>query len=947
MSIRKRCGDANWRASAVMWSWLPASGSWSWSGTAPDLHREGRDAYAIRPTPALNVIMVVLGIGLGEAASARHSCVGRGMGRDGGPPKGTVTFVFTDIEGSTLLLQHLGERYDSVLQDHNLLLRTAWDAHDGYEVKTEGDAFFVAFADPVNALSAAVDAQRALATHLWPDDVRVRVRIGIHTGDARVYDNDYVGLAVHEAARVASAAHGGQIIASAATTQDVEISGVPFVDLGLHRLKDLPAPMRLFQVAYPGGEQIFPPVRTLTVMPNNFPAELTTFIGRENETSEIQDALRTSRLVTLTGAGGVGKTRLALHVGAELLEAFPDGAWLVDLSATADPAMVPGAVATALGLREQPGRTFEETIVDHVLIKRLLILLDNCEHVIEVCARIVHLVLTSCPSATILATSREALNVPGEVAWRLPSLQFPESGTRVDISHAARSEAVRLFVQRASAVRPGFELTADNVAHVSQICRRLDGMPLAIELAAARMRSMSAADIAERLDDRFRLLTGGSRLGLARQRTLEATVSWSYELLAEDERTVFDRLSVFSAGWTSEAAQAVCSDETISADAVAEVLTQLVDRSMVVFEETDDGRTRYRLLETLRQFGRERLIGSGAVVDVRQRHLAWTVEFASRIKPQTGQLATPEEAAEEGNFVAALEWAFETEDHESAQRLLGDAWFGHFSERESWLRRALANVEGVPIDVAAKANFAAGALAFMTGNWSWGVETMHAAAEGCAAVGDHMRTAMSLVYEASCLWGMAQMTRVRELIELGIAHARAHSVPVPEARGLMMVAWLDSENDIAAADARVQEFEDVAARMDGVFEIGHAKEVLGFIRFLKGELPSAALTLAEACRVFLDIQHNCASHVLETAAAVAVGLGRLELAAEFEGAADRIRDETADQPRPWERAVREVWLPKIATSLVPDAYSAARERGRSMDFAAALTYAADKLEQSA
>lgn len=852
------------------------------------------------------------------------------------PPSGTVTFLFTDIESSTWLLQHLGDDYDRVLHEHNRLLREAWAANDGYEVSTEGDAFFVTFDDPGKAIAAAVAGQRALARHEWPFDAAVRVRMGIHRGEARVYGNDYVGLAVHQAARIASAAHGGQVLISEAARADG--NDVGFVDLGPHRLKDLAHAIRLFQLAHPDLASEFPPPRTLTVMPNNFQIQTTTFVGRDDDIAGVRDALAESRLVTLTGAGGVGKTRLALQVGAELLGDFPDGAWLVDLAPLSDPELVPEAVADVLGVREQPSRDIGETLADYLLGRRLLIVLDNCEHLIDACAKIVHRLLTSCPDVKVLATSREALNVAGEVGWRLRSLGVPESDD-AGIEQMARVEAVRLFVQRASAVRSDFDLTADNAAAVTQICRRLDGLPLAIELAAARVRAMSAQDISARLDDRFRLLTGGSRMALPRQRTLEAAVSWSYELLPDTERLFFDRLSVFAGACTLEAAEQVCSDAELESFEIVDLLTHLVERSLVVVDEAEHGRTRYRMLETLRQFGRERLIDRGETAALRSRHLAWAVAFAQTSPPQTGNLPPPELLAEEDNLRTAIEWADETGDQESALRIAGSAWTGHFEERARLWERLLPPGPDIPADVAGTALFGAGALSFMMGDWARGVGYLHAAVEANTTAGDGPRSALSLLYEGWCTWGLGDPEAARELIERGLAEARSCGSVEAQARALLALTWIETERDLERAEQLAAEAEVVSSGLEVVFELGHVLEVMGFILCLKGEFEQGADVLADAVKLFEQIQRNCGSHVLETSAGWAAMTGRFELGAELLGAAERIREETGDRPRPWEGIVQERWLPRIGEELDAEVFESAKSRGRSLNFEEALAFA--------
>jgi predicted ATPase/class 3 adenylate cyclase len=856
------------------------------------------------------------------------------------PPSGIVTYLFSDIEGSTWLVQGLGAGWDDILHRHYRLLREVWRHHHGYEVSTEGDAFFVAFAQADEAVAAAIDALRALEAEAWPPEVEIAVRIGLHTGEARLYDGDYVGLAVHQAARVQSAAHGGQVLISEQTRELVaEPSGVSFVDLGMQRLKDIADPMGLYQVVAPGLRTAFPAPRTLTAMPNNFPLQVTEFVGRVDDLEGVRADLEKGRLVTLTGAGGVGKTRLALEVCADVLEQFSAGAWLVDLASVSDQALVGTVAASALGIREQPPRPITDTLVDYLIPRCTLILLDNCEHLIDACAEFAERLLTRCPEVKILATSREALNVTGEHCWRLRSLAVPAFDASTEAIAAA--ESVRLFEQRTRAVDPAFAIDAGNAATVAHICRRLDGVALALELAASRARTMAIGEIAERLDDRFRLLTGGSRTSLPRQRTLEAAVGWSYELLSSAERQLLARLSVFAGGFTVATAQAVCSDDELSPGNVLELVPLLAERSMVVVEPAGTGQTRYSLLETIRQFARERLVECWEAPAVRDRLLAWAVRLAETAT--TGPTQSVELTVEEDNLRAALAWAVETGDEVAALRIAGSAWFGQFDERARLYAQILPPSPDVPPDIAAKALFGGLGLAFMTADWARGVELAVAGAAAGEAAGDDSRVVLCLAYHGLCLWGLDEFDSGLELVERALARSEAVGYAEGEARSLMALTWMWAEVDLDRAEEAASRGIERAAGLDA-FEVGHIEEALSFVHCVRGDYESAAARLSRTAVLFKGIQHNCGAHVLETCAAWAAMTQRYELGAELLGAAQRLREETGDRPRPWERRVREDWLPRINTALDADTVSTATKRGRARGFEDSLEFAASALQ---
>jgi predicted ATPase/class 3 adenylate cyclase/DNA-binding CsgD family transcriptional regulator len=517
----------------------------------------------------------------------------------------TLTFLFSQLEGSTALLRRLGgDDYGQVLAGLHALIRAALMAHDGKEVGTQEDAFFATFSSPAACVTAVIDTQRALEAREWPGGEHVRVRMGVHTGEAAVMAT---GLDVHRAALVGAIAHGGQVLLSETAAALVRGSlppGATIRDLGAQRLKDLGRPEQIFQLNAEGLRGGFPPLRSLgnPMLPNNLPAQLSAFIGRDRETTDVRALAESGRLVTLTGPGGAGKTRLALQVAAELLDGSGDGVWLVELAAVTDGDAVPAAISQALRIGEQPGRAVMDPLLDALASQFVLIVLDNCEHLIDACAKTADAILRHCPKVHLLVTSREPLGIGGESIYRVPSLSLPGSGD----SAPASGDAVALLVERARGQGADLAIDEETIPLMVSVCQRLDGLPLAIELAAARLRSMSLTGLRDRLDQRFRLLTGGSRTALPRQQTLRATVDWSYSLLNQAEKSVLHILSVFAEGFDLDAVEGVCAAADIDVFDAADLLGSLVDKSLVVAEPAGDA-LRYRLLETIRQFAAERL----------------------------------------------------------------------------------------------------------------------------------------------------------------------------------------------------------------------------------------------------------------------------------------------------------------------------------------------------
>jgi predicted ATPase/class 3 adenylate cyclase len=622
-------------------------------------------------------------------------------------PTGTVTFLFTDIEGSTKLAQQYPDAMPILLARHHEILKQGIQAQNGYIFQNDGDSLAVAFHSAIDALNAASHVQQLLQKESW-SPAPIQVRMGIHTGTAKLNDASaatiYTGYAtLATTQRVMSAGHGGQILLSGVTCElvrDALPAETQLLDLGEKRLKDLLRPQHLYQLSISGLQTNFPPLKTLDSFRNNLPRQLTTFIGREKEIVEVKQELESHRLVTLTGPGGIGKTRLSQQVATQLLETFSDGVWFVELAPLTDPDLIPQAIHTMIGLVEQPGKSILQVLIDFLREKKVLLILDNCEHLVEACAQLTNTLLGHSPSLKILASSREALGVKGEVAWHVPSLSLPDPKKIREFDEfdqLTQYEAVHLFIDRASLANPHFLMTKDNAPATAQICYRLDGIPLAIELAAARVRGLSVEQIASRLDDRFRLLTSGARTVLPRHQTLQALIDWSHDLLSEPERTLLRRFSVFAGGWTLEAAESVCAGDSLGSDQILDVLLHLVDKSLVV-ADIQRNEPRYRMLETIRQYAREKLWAAGEGEILRERHLAYFVDLAERAEPNLrtfdmvvwlGRLETEFE-----NIRLALTWALESNIEAQLRMASALLWFwhirGHKQEGIDWLEQGLS-----------------------------------------------------------------------------------------------------------------------------------------------------------------------------------------------------------------------------------------------------------------
>jgi len=620
-------------------------------------------------------------------------------------PSGTVAFLFSDIEGSTQRWETAREAMQRAVERHETLIRAAVERYNGCVFKTVGDAFCCSFRSTREALGAALSIQGALGAENFDAVGGLAVRIGVHAGVAQERDGDYFGPALNRVARLMSISHGGQILLSNAAYELVKDDPPPettFNDLGSHQLKDLHKPERVWQAAAGGTAQAHPPLRSVASFPNNLPLQVTTFHGREDDIQEVKRHLQEHRLLTIFGAGGVGKTRLAIQAGAELLERFSDGVWVADLSPINEEHSVVSVVAQALSVDQSQGSLNDEAIVTWLRHKQLLLILDNCEHMLDPVARLADAINHRCEGVRVLVTSRQALGLIGELVFRLPSLAVPAPPEDRDPDAALKFGAVALFVDRAAMSDRKFRLGADNADVVAAICRRLDGIPLALELAAARLRSMSVHGLAEHLDERFRILTGGNRSALPRQQTLAALIDWSYDLLHEPERQVFDRLAVFAGAFALGAARDVCADEVIAQHDITDLVCSLADKSLVVVEPEQDEQ-RYSLLESTREYARRKLQASGVEELYKGRYASHYAAFAAALERRSATMSIGEWllriTRELQHFRAVLEWSLgESKDMILGATLAADLetlwWHGGVeAEGRKWIESALTQLD--------------------------------------------------------------------------------------------------------------------------------------------------------------------------------------------------------------------------------------------------------------
>ena len=717
--------------------------------------------------------------------------------------------LFTDIESSTRLWEQDRERMSRALAGHDAAARTAVDGHRGTVLKTTGDGIFAIFVDPADALDATLELQSALADSAATDGIALHVRCGLHSGAVERRDHDVFGTEVNRAARIMGAAHGGQVLLSQRLFELVRHrlpAQATVLDLGVVRLRDLAGAERVYQLVHPQLRQHFPALRGLEGTPNNLPRQASSFVGRERELAEVNALMQETALLTLVGAGGLGKTRLALRVAAAAMNDFPDGIWFVDLAPVSDATLLPQVLADIVGVKEEVGRPVVEAVAKYIANLKLLLILDNCEHLVDACADLAMHLLRAGPMVKLLATSREPLRISGEATYPVPALAVPEPGQPIALAALGEYEAVRLFVDRAVAVNPSFRLTEQNAAAVTDICKRLDGIPLALELAAARVRAFSAETIAERLGDRFQLLTGGDRTAMPRQQTLRAAIDWSYDLLTDSERAVLRRLSVFAGGWTLDAAEVVGTSSDIVAADVVDLLGHLVDKSLVIARAGTRG-IRYHLLETVRQYGSEKLRLAGESDLHRDAHLEHFRQLAEVAEPRLRDAGQGEWLgrlqAESDNLRAALEWACSagrTRSGLALARVLGFFWHirSDWSEGRYWLQRVEESPDAAdhPDDLAWVLYFA-GVMAMFLSDTERSTRCLTRSLAVARACGNRRCAAYALDWQGVC----AMMAGDFELADARFAECEIIFREIRDRWGTAFSTWHAAETRIARDDA--------------------------------------------------------------------------------------------------------------------------------------------------
>lgn len=840
-----------------------------------------------------------------------------------GLPEGTLTYLLTDLQGSTKSWESEPDAMAQALAQHDEIVEREVRRHRGTQVEAgrEGDSVLAVFTRAEQAALCARDLQRAFRSAAWPPRLEIRVRVALHTGEAHLRGGHYYGGALNRCARVLALCHPGQVLLTRATAEllaDQPPERFRTLDLGLHQLRDLQRPEQVFQLSDPEHVQAFPPLRSGRARLTNLPVQLTSFVGREGELKELRLLAEQARLLTLTGPGGSGKTRLASELGERMLDRFRDGVWLVELAPLGDPAVVARAVATALDVPEQPGRAITDTLVGHCSDRELLIVLDNCEHLVAACAELVLRLLRGCPGIRLVATSREALGVPGEVTRAIPPLPRPE--------------AIQLFTERAQLRSPEFDSEAGESELIADICRRLDGIPLALELAAARLPAMSLAEMARRLESDAAVLAGGQRTAAPRQRTLEGAIDWSYQLLPAHERELFRRLSVFAGTFSLEAFEEVCSGGL-------EDLAQLIAKSLV--ERHGD---RYRCLETIRAFGRARLESAGELPAQRRRHAAFYLRLASGREP--GRLAPwlSQMEQELDNLRAALAWSLTDSPATAADlsRHLLELWLGrgHVMEAQRYLVELL---RALPADSPERCHtlLDASAIAYTAGEFDPALALAGEGAEAAGRAQDEVAVCRALRMRGVIEIARGDVREALRALEAALERSRACGSRQEEAQALHHLGVLASwRADRAASRRYFGECLELRSRLGRRDESAYTLTLMATVAIQEADLETARAALREALELELAQREQRAAWTLDALACLSVLEGENDRGLRLAGAASALFEKTGQKPPAgWRQRFTEPILERAREAVGSDAAEAALGEGRALSFDAALHFA--------
>jgi len=868
-----------------------------------------------------------------------------------------TTFLFTDIEGSSRLWEEHPEQMQRALQNHDRILRDAVLRHHGVVVKSTGDGIHAVFQDPLDALEATAEFQLALETPEASDALQLRVRCGVHAGVIERRDGDYFGGVVNRAARIMNAAHGGQVLTSQAIAELVQgrlPDGMSLRDLGALRLRDLAGAERVFQLQHAGLRPSFPALRSLEAVPNNLPQQVTTFIGREREHVQIKAALKKTRLLTLTGIGGIGKTRLSLQVAADVINEFADGVWFVELAPLTDSNLVPQVVATILGVKEDAGRPLTEALVASVRERQLLLVLDNCEHLVSACAELARQLLQAGPKLSILVTSREPLNISGEAVYTVPPLSIPSLDESMATDAIMRFEAVHLFVDRARATQASFRHSDQDMPAIVEICQRLDGIPLALELAAARVRALSVEEIAARVNDRFRLLTSGNRTAQPRQQTLRAMIDWSYDLLHDRERTLLRRLAVFAGSWTLEAAEGVGSGGGIEESEVLDLLTDLVEKSLVMVD-AEGGR--YRLLETVRQYAHELLAESGEMEDARARHLGYFLRLAEAawsglVGPQQGVWLARLDFERE-NLLAAHAWCMQSKGGgELALKLANSIKQYWVSRGQLGLRYRLV-VEALAHSGAQSRNLArchglfnAGQVCYFMGDYDQSIEYLREGLAIARELQEHARIEACLQLLGLSSLGRGDTTAARGYLEEAVVRARDQGDRREMAAAINGLAQFHRVvGELNAAEPLYQDVLALAKEIGDRESEAVAELNLAMVAICKGLADHARPMLLEAIAIARDMgSRPTGQSAIEVTAGMAAEQEFWERAARLFGAAEAQAVQTGLRRDAADEAFLAPLVARALNALGADSFVAEKIAGGRLSYEAAMLEAEAFLE---